>query len=171
MAGLAEVTPPAPVGHAPAVRLSGVRHRYGRTVALEDVGFEIAAGEILGVIGPDGVGKSTLLGLIAGARRIQAGRVETLGGDMSGPRHRRAVYPRIAYMPQGLGRSLYPTLSVFENLDFFARLFGLPAAERHGRINEVMAGLGLARFADRAAGKLSGGMRSEERRVGKECRL
>ena len=153
--------PPAPVGLAPAVRLSGVRHRYGRTVALEDVGFEIAAGEILGVIGPDGVGKSTLLGLIAGARRIQAGRVETLGGDMSAPRHRRAVYPRIAYMPQGLGRSLYPTLSVFENLDFFARLFGLPAAERHGRINEVMAGLGLARFADRAAGKLSGGMKQK----------
>jgi ribosome-dependent ATPase len=80
---------------------------------------------------------------------------------MRDPRHRRAVYPRIAYMPQGLGRNLYPTLSVFENLDFFARLFGLPAADRRRRIEAVMAGLGLAPFAARAAGKLSGGMKQK----------
>ena len=82
---------------------------------------------MVGVIGPDGVGKSTLFSLVAGARAIQSGRIEVLGGDMADARHRRRVCPRIAYMPQGLGRNLYPTLSVFENVDFFGRLFG------HGR--------------------------------------
>jgi len=155
------VTLPTGAGDAPAVRIVGVAHRYGPTVALEAVDLVVRRGELLGVIGPDGVGKSTLLGLIAGARRIQAGSVETLGGDMRDPRHRRAAYPLVAYMPQGLGRNLYPTLSVFENLDFFARLFGLPDAERRRRIGAVMAGLGLAPFAARPAGKLSGGMKQK----------
>ena len=73
-----------------------------------------------GVIGPDGVGKSTLLALIAGVRKIQTGKVMALGGDMADEHHRRASYGGIAYMPQGLGRNLYPTLSVFDNIDFSA---------------------------------------------------
>ena len=80
---------------------------------------------MVGLIGPDGVGKSSLLALVAGARKIQEGRVEVLGGDMADAGFRRETCPRIAYMPQGLGKNLYPTLSVFENADFFARLFGL----------------------------------------------
>ena len=96
-------------------------------------------------IGPDGVGKSTWLGLIAGARKIQQGTVEVLGGDMASQRHREAVCPRIAYMPQGLGKNLYPTLSVFENIDFFGRLFGHHEVERMHRIADLLDELGEER--------------------------
>ncbi|RPJ06633.1 MAG: ABC transporter ATP-binding protein, partial [Deltaproteobacteria bacterium] len=116
---------------------------------------------MVGFIGPDGVGKSSLLGLIAGVRKIQGGMLEVLGGDMRGSRHRTAVCPRIAYMPQGLGRNLYLTLSVFENVDFFGRLFGQGPEEREGRINELLSSTGLAPFRDRPAGKLSGGMKQK----------
>ncbi len=116
---------------------------------------------MVGLIGPDGVGKSSLLALIAGARAIQTGTVEVLGGDMAEAAHRRDVCPRIAYMPQGLGKNLYPTLSVFENIDFFGRLFGHDRAERERRIAELLQSTGLAPFADRPAGKLSGGMKQK----------
>ena len=116
---------------------------------------------MVGLVGPDGVGKSTLLALIAGVRKIQSGTVEVLGGDMAQSSHRTAVCPRIAYMPQGLGRNLYPTLSVFENVDFFGRLFGQSQTERTWRIEELLASTGLSPFADRPAGKLSGGMKQK----------
>ena len=116
---------------------------------------------MVGLIGPDGVGKSSLLGIIAGARRIQTGRVRVLGGDMADARHRGAVCPRIAYMPQGLGKNLYPDLSVRENIEFFGRLFGQSRAEREWRIAELLDSTGLAPFADRPAKKLSGGMRQK----------
>ena len=90
-----------------------VSHRYGATVALNDVTINIPAHRMIGVIGPDGVGKSTLLGLIAGVRVIQQGHVRVFDGDMADKAHRTAQGARIAYMPQGLGRNLYPTLSVF----------------------------------------------------------
>lgn len=102
---------------APVVQLKDVAHRYGTTIALQPVTLDIPGGCIVGLIGPDGVGKSTLLGLIAGVRRIQSGKVTVLGGPMSDPKHRAALRPRIAYMPQGLGRNLYPTLSAFDRLD------------------------------------------------------
>lgn len=73
---------------------------------------------MVGLIGPDGVGKSSLLSLISGARVIEQGSVMVLGGDMRDPKHRRDVCPRIAWMPQGLGKNLYHTLSVYENVDF-----------------------------------------------------
>ncbi|WP_298595560.1 ribosome-associated ATPase/putative transporter RbbA [Zoogloea sp.] len=145
----------------PVVRLAGLRHRYGAVLAADGLDLEIPAGRMVGFIGPDGVGKSTWLGLIAGARQIQQGQVEVLGGDMASPRHREAVCPRIAYMPQGLGKNLYPTLSVFENIDFFGRLFGQGRAEREGRIAELLAATGMAAFADRPAHKLSGGMKQK----------
>ena len=138
-----------------------VSHRYGRTVALDDVSLAIPANCMVGLIGPDGVGKSTLLALIAGVRRIQEGDVFALNGDMRGAEHRRASLPRIAYMPQGLGRNLYPTLTVFENLDFFARLFGQAKSERERRINDLLSSTGLDPFPDRPAGKLSGGMKQK----------
>ena len=143
------------------VRLAGVSLRYGATLALDGIDLEVPAGRMVGLIGPDGVGKSSLLSLAAGARRIQAGRVEVLGGDMASARHRDRVCPHIAYMPQGLGKNLYPTLSVAENLHFFGRLFGHDAAERHRRIDQLTAATGLAPFLDRPAGKLSGGMRQK----------
>ncbi len=116
---------------------------------------------MVGLIGPDGVGKSTLLSIIAGARQIQSGRVLVLGGDMADAAHRAAVCPRIAYMPQGLGKNLYPDLSVRENIEFFGRLFGQSRAEREWRIAELLQSTGLAPFADRPAKKLSGGMRQK----------
>ena len=146
----------------PVIRLSGVGLRYGKKVqALDGIDLEVPADRMVGLIGPDGVGKSSLLSLVAGARAIQQGRVEALGGDMADRAHRDAVCPRIAYMPQGLGRNLYPTLSVEENLQFFARLFGHDAAERRRRIDELTRSTGLFPFLSRPAGKLSGGMKQK----------
>ncbi|MDO9313145.1 MAG: ribosome-associated ATPase/putative transporter RbbA [Burkholderiaceae bacterium] len=145
----------------PVVRLLDVRQRYGKTTALDGITLDVPAGCMVGLIGPDGVGKSCLLGLVAGARALQQGRIEVLGGDMGRKRHRDAVCPRIAYMPQGLGKNLYATLSVEENLQFFARLFGHAAAERRRRIDELTRSTGLHTFLDRPAGKLSGGMKQK----------
>jgi ribosome-dependent ATPase len=150
------------IGSAQAVaRLGCVTHRYGKTLALDDVTLDVPSGAMVGVIGPDGVGKSSLLGLIAGARAIQTGTVQVLAGDMRSSRHRAAVCPRIAYMPQGLGRNLYPDLSVRENIEFFGRLFGQSRAERAERIRELLVSTGLAPFPDRPAKQLSGGMRQK----------
>lgn len=138
-----------------------VSHRYGGVRALDGISMELPAGRTVGLIGPDGVGKSTLLGLIAGSRMIQGGSVRVLGGDMADRRHRDAVCPRIAYMPQGLGKNLYYELSVYENIDFFARLFGQTAVERRARIQTLLKATGLDPFPDRPAGKLSGGMKQK----------
>ena len=148
-------------GSGPVARLIGVGLTYVQTRALDDVTLELPAGRMVGLIGPDGVGKSSLLALVSGVRRKQAGRVEVLGGDMASAEHRRRVCPQIAYMPQGLGRNLYPTLSAFENVDFFGRLFGHGRAERHRRIADLLTSTGLAPFADRPVGKLSGGMKQK----------
>ncbi|MCZ7892703.1 ribosome-associated ATPase/putative transporter RbbA [Agrobacterium salinitolerans] len=147
--------------NAPVARLTDVRLTFGSTIALADISVEIPAGRMIGLIGPDGVGKSSMLSLVSGARAIQNGKVEVLGGDMSDPRHREDTCPRIAYMPQGLGKNLYPTLSVFENIDFFGRLFGQGSRERQARIAELLKSTGLEPFADRLAMKLSGGMKQK----------
>ena len=128
---------------------------------IDGLDVEIPAGCMVGLIGPDGVGKSTLMGLIAGSKRIQTGDVRVLGGDMNDTDHREAVCPRIAFMPQGLGKNLYFELSVFENIDFFARLFGVSDAEREPRIKDLLNATGLGPFPDRPAGKLSGGMKQK----------
>ena len=143
------------------VSIQNLSHRYGKTLALDDVSLDIPKGATVGLIGPDGVGKSTLLSLMAGVKVIQDGRVEVLGGDMADKDVRRDLSHRIAFMPQGLGRNLYPTLSVYENIDFHARLFGLDGRERTRQITRLMEATRLAPFSDRAAGKLSGGMKQK----------
>jgi len=145
----------------PVARLTAVSLRYGKTLALDALTLDLPAGHMLGLIGPDGVGKSSLLALLAGAHAMQQGQLAVLGGDMASARHRAAVCPRIAYMPQGLGKNLYPTLSVEENLQFFGRLFGHAAAERRRRIDELTTSTGLQPFLARPAGKLSGGMKQK----------
>ncbi|HDP1330666.1 TPA: ribosome-associated ATPase/putative transporter RbbA [Klebsiella pneumoniae] len=145
----------------PVALLEHVGQQFGATIALRDISLAIPARRMVGLIGPDGVGKSSLLSLIAGARIIEQGNVMVLGGDMRDMHHRREVCPKIAWMPQGLGKNLYHTLSVYENVDFFARLFGHDKAERELRINELLQSTGLAPFRDRPAGKLSGGMKQK----------
>lgn len=145
----------------PVVSISSLEQRYGKTTALNKVTLDVPAGCMVGLIGPDGVGKSTLLSIIAGARAIQNGQVTVLGGDIANTAHRTAICPNIAYMPQGLGKNLYPTLSVEENLQFFARLFGHDAAERRRRIDSLTHATGLYPFLGRPAGKLSGGMKQK----------
>ena len=143
------------------VSIQNLSHRYGKTLALDGVSLDIPKGATVGLIGPDGVGKSTLLSLMAGVKVIQDGRVEVLGGDMADKDVRRDLSHRIAFMPQGLGRNLYPTLSVYENIDFHARLFGLDGQERTRQIARLMEATRLAPFSNRAAGKLSGGMKQK----------
>lgn len=130
--------------HSHIIELTHVSQHYGDTKALDDVTLTIPAGKMVGLIGPDGVGKSSLISLISGAREIQQGQVIVLNGDMNDVNHRRAVCPKIAYMPQGLGKNLYHTLSVFENVDFFGRLFGQSKQEREERINDLLESTGLA---------------------------
>ncbi len=145
----------------PVARIEGVSQHYAHAVALDDVSIKIPAGLMAGFIGPDGVGKSTLLSIVAGARHIQSGRVFVLDGEIGDPSHRAAICPRIAYMPQGLGKNLYADLSVRENIEFFGRLFGDSGFERDRKIAELLESTGLAPFSDRPAKKLSGGMRQK----------
>lgn len=149
------------VQRPPVAHIAGVTLHYGKTLAIDDLSLDIPSDCMVGFIGPDGVGKSSLLSLISGAHAIQEGTVEVLGGDMREKRHRDNVCPLIAYMPQGLGKNLYPTLSVEENLQFFARLFGHGAAERRRRIDDLTRSTGLYPFLSRPAGKLSGGMKQK----------
>jgi ribosome-dependent ATPase len=145
----------------PVVSIAKVTHRYKKVVALDGISLDIPSGIMVGIVGPDGVGKSTLMALVAGSKKLQEGDITVLGGSIGDVRHRRAVGPRIAYMPQGLGKNLYLELSVWDNVDFMARLFGLSQAERQARVRELLEATGLAPFAARPAGKLSGGMKQK----------
>lgn len=151
----------SPGGGKPVVTIDSVTHYYGKTRALDSISLNIPSGIMVGVVGPDGVGKSTLLALVAGSKKLQKGKVMVLDGDMGDVRHRRSVCPRIAYMPQGLGKNLYLELSVYDNVDFMAQLFGLSRAERPAKVRELLEATGLGPFADRPAGKLSGGMKQK----------
>ncbi|MBC6980351.1 ribosome-associated ATPase/putative transporter RbbA [Caulobacter sp. 17J80-11] len=142
-------------------RIRGVSHRYGKAIALDGVTLDVPARKMIGMIGPDGVGKSTLLGILAGVRRMQEGEVEVLGGNIDDAKFRNSVASRIAYLPQGLGKNLYPTLSITENADFFGRLFGQSAEERAWRIDDLFRSTDLTQFRNRPAGKLSGGMKQK----------
>jgi ribosome-dependent ATPase len=79
--------------------LKGVTQRYGKAIALDNVNLDFPAQKMIGLIGPDGVGKSTLLGIIAGVRRIQTGDVAVLGGNIADARFRNSVASRVAYLP------------------------------------------------------------------------
>ncbi|MDM7857620.1 ribosome-associated ATPase/putative transporter RbbA [Thiopseudomonas acetoxidans] len=145
----------------PAVIAQGISHRYGQQQALSGVAFSLPVGSRCGLIGPDGAGKSSLLGLIAGVKKLQQGELAVLGADIDVRRHRRTLYQRIAFMPQGLGHNLYPDLSIAENIRFFADLFGLNRQEREVRMTSLLAATDLTAFANRPAGKLSGGMKQK----------
>ncbi|MDB5344991.1 MAG: ybhF 4 [Schlesneria sp.] len=161
MSTLASQTSAVAITRKPVVSIQGVTHHYGATRALDGISLDIPSGLMVGIVGPDGVGKSTLMALIAGSKKMQLGRVNVLGGDIGDVRHRRVVCPQIAYMPQGLGKNLYLELSVYDNVYFMAQLFGLSPAERPTKVRELLEATGLGPFADRPAGKLSGGMKQK----------
>lgn len=144
-----------------AVTIERLSHAYGKIQALTEISLQIPRGISVGLIGPDGVGKSTLLSLIAGVKIVQQGNLLVFGKDIRQKADRDSLSYQIAFMPQGLGKNLYPTLSINENIDFHARLFGLPAKERQARIQRLLHATGLSPFADRPAGKLSGGMKQK----------
>ncbi|HVN71784.1 MAG TPA: ribosome-associated ATPase/putative transporter RbbA [Desulfomonilia bacterium] len=148
-------------GHDIIAQVKGLNHRYGKKLALDSIDLQIPARCEVGFIGPDGVGKSTLLGLIAGQKKIQTGNAHVLEGSMRSHTHRLNVCSKIAYIPQGLGQNLYATLSVHENIDFFGRLFGFSRIERQERIDRLLKATNLAPFRDRPAGQLSGGMKQK----------
>lgn len=144
-----------------AVSVEHLSHSYGKTTALSDVSLQIPRGATVGLIGPDGVGKSTLLSLVAGVKIIQTGSVKVFNLNVAEKKARDTLSHKIAFMPQGLGKNLYLTLSIYENIDFHARLFGLNKLQRHERIQRLLNATGLSPFANRAAGKLSGGMKQK----------
>ncbi len=136
------------------VALSGVRRDFGATRALRGVSLAVHRGEVYGLVGPDGAGKTTAIRLMAGLLRADGGSVRVLGEDPAHPSS--PVREQLGLVPQR--NTLYGDLSVDENLRFFARLFGLSAAdfaERRERLLEIAR---LRRFTDRRADALSGGM-------------
>ena len=142
-------------------KVTNLSHKYSDVIALDNITLNIESGKMIGFMGPDGVGKSTLLSILSMVKIIQTGEVEVLNGDIKSKKYRNKICPRIAYMPQGLGKNLYMTLSVYENIEFFARLFGQDKKERNHRILQLLESTGLLQFKDRPAGKLSGGMKQK----------
>jgi ABC-2 type transport system ATP-binding protein len=140
---------------SPAVEVRGLTRRFGETVAVRDVSFEVGPGELYGVIGPDGAGKTTLFRMLVTLLLPDAGAARVLGRDVV--KDLWNLRQRIGYMP---GRfSLYPDLSVLENLTFFASLFNTTVAEARATIAPIW--VQLEPFADRRAGALSGGMKQK----------
>src|SRR5665811_1360514 len=141
-----------------------VKEARRTVVALDDVSLSVAAGSLTALVGPDGAGKTTLLRLAAGLLAPEAGHLTVLGIDVAADP--QAVQDRISYMPQRFG--LYEDLSVQENLDLYADLHGVPQAMRRERYARLLEMTLLARFTDRPAGKLSGGMKQK---LGLACTL
>ena len=144
-----------------AVEVEGVSHHYGKTEAVNNVSLRIERGKTISLIGPDGVGKSTLLSLIAGVKILQQGSIKVLGNDVAIRREREDNAFKVAFMPQGLGKNLYPTLSIKENIEFHANLYGLSRHEREAKIERLLKATALDPFPDRQAAKLSGGMKQK----------
>jgi ABC-2 type transport system ATP-binding protein len=140
-----------------AIVADGLSRRFGTTVAVDDLSFRVARGEIFALLGPDGAGKTTTLRMLCGALSPSAGRIIVGGIDLA--RDPAGVQARIGYMPQRF--SLYGDLSVQENLDFYADLFEIPATSRAQRMARLLEFSGLADFRGRLAEHLSGGMRQK----------
>lgn len=143
------------------VRVSQFVKRYKKHVAVDGIDLEIRKGEIYGLIGPDGSGKSSLMKAIAGVLTYDGGTVEVFGTIVDSERAAERVKQRIGFLPQGLGLNLYPDLSVEENIDFFARLRLVPEYDLLERKARLLAMTRLDKFRDRAMKNLSGGMKQK----------
>ena len=135
---------------APAIRIDALRVVRGGAVVIQELGCEVAAGSVTGLLGPSGSGKSTLIRAIVGVQQVAGGKVEVLGL----PAGSSALRPRVGYMTQA--PSVYGDLTVSENLRFFARVLDRPAAA----VDRVLADVSLGEFRDRVVNRLSGGQRA-----------
>ena len=147
-----------------AVRTKGLQKRFGAVTAVEGLSLAVPGGELFGLVGSDGAGKTTTLRMLAGIMEPSDGEAFVLGRNMSS--QAEAVRGEIGYMSQRFG--LYPDLTVLENLRFYADIQMIPRRERAGRIEELLAFSKLAPFKERWAGKLSGGMKQK---LGLACAL
>jgi len=147
-----------------AIVVSGLTKHFDAVVAVEDVAFEVKRGEIFGLIGPDGAGKTTVLRLLSGVMSADVGKVIVDGVDVRS--HPEDVRARISYMPQRFG--LYEDLTVDENIRFYAEVFEIPRRLRAERAARLLAMSGMAQFRKRLAGELSGGMKQK---LGLTCSL
>ncbi|MEW5764397.1 MAG: ABC transporter ATP-binding protein [Acidobacteriota bacterium] len=141
----------------PAIEVANLRRTFGENEAVAGVSFSVSRGEIFGLVGPDGAGKTTILRMLTAVLAPTSGEVRVLGLDAV--RDGEAIKDRIGYMSQRFG--LYPDLSVDENAAFYADLYGVGRAERDRRMAELLRFSGLAPFRCRRAGNLSGGMKQK----------
>jgi ABC-type multidrug transport system ATPase subunit len=156
--GTTLVTRPEP---QPIVALHGFGKRYGRTSAVEECSISILRGEVYGLIGPDGAGKSSIMKAVAGVLTFDAGSVEVFGTSLDSERAAEAIKARIGFMPQGLGLNLYPELSVEENINYFARLRSVPPKTLAERMQHWLVKTRLEPFRARPMKHLSGGMKQK----------
>lgn len=155
----------AAAGPAPAsIEVRGLARRFGATVAVDGLDFVVEPGELFGLVGPDGAGKTSTLRMLAGVLRPSAGDARLAG--VSVVEDPEGVKPALAYMSQRFG--LYADLTVAENLAFYADLFRVPKPERTERIERLYEFSNLRPFRDRLAGQLSGGMKQK---LGLSCAL
>jgi drug efflux transport system ATP-binding protein len=148
----------------PAIRAEGLSKSFGDLRAVDDLTLSVEEGEIFGLVGPDGAGKTTTMRLLTGIMDPTSGDAWVAGRHVV--REAEAVKDDIAYMSQRFG--LYPDLTVMENIDFYADLYGMPRRGREARIEELLAFSNLTPFKKRQAGKLSGGMKQK---LGLACAL
>ena len=148
----------------PAIRVSGLGKSFPEIQAVDHISFEVYAGEIFGLVGPDGAGKTTTLRMLAGVMAADEGSAMVAGFDVL--RQPESAKHHLSYMPQRFG--LYEDLTVDENIGFYADLFGVRRTERERRSCELLAAAGMSEFRARLAGKLSGGMKQK---LGLVCAL
>lgn len=143
------------------VKVENLSYFYKNIQALDNINLDLKKGQTIALVGPDGVGKSTLLSILAGVKTPKSGSIEVFGYDITNKNQKSKIYSKIAYMAQGLGKNLYFSLSVYENVDFFAKLFNKDKKDRAKTIETLLKAIGLYQFKDRLAGKLSGGMKQK----------
>jgi len=147
-----------------AIHATGLRRTFGATVAVDTLDLDVAEGEIFGLVGPDGAGKTTTMRMLTGILPPTAGTAEVAGFDVR--READSLKEHIGYMSQRFG--LYPDLTVRENIDFYADIYSVPAAERAARTERLLGFSNLMPFKQRLAGNLSGGMKQK---LGLACAL
>lgn len=141
----------------PAIRLQGLTRRFRENVAVDELTLDVEAGELFGIVGPDGAGKTTTLRMLAGVLRPSEGEGIVHGVNVAADPE--GVKPFVAYMSQQFG--LYTDLTVRENIEFYADLYRVPKSERPARLERLFAFSNLGPFQDRLAGNLSGGMKQK----------